>query len=458
MMLNNRNLAIAAALGLSLGLAPKAMAYHDGGVAYCDGCHTMHNSKNGAKVTKTGNQFQGNPYLLQGSDQSSTCLNCHANVAAGSYHVMTYPVPATGLPPVNFSPGGDFAYLQKSYPAVGHGSASIGERHGHNIIAADYGLVADATLTTSPGGSYTNTNLSCISCHDPHSNTRTYADGSLHHNVLGQKTQPILGSGSYVSSFTTAAATTAEAVGVYRLLGGAGYRPLSNTTDPAFVADPPIAVAPSTYNQSEAAGAQVRVAYGSGMSEWCANCHAAIHNDGTNTNAKLIHPAGSGAQLNTAMANIAGNPTTIENIYNAYKSSGDLSGTSATSYLSLVPYEEGLGVTQATLATHATNLASGSKAGPAGGTENVMCLTCHRAHASGFSSMTRWNNGAEMITAASAPGVPIWPGSDVTGNATAINYSDGKTQAEYSAAMYNRAPTEFTTYQRSLCNKCHAKD
>ena len=35
---------IAVAAIATFGFAPKAMAFHDGGVAYCDGCHTMHNS------------------------------------------------------------------------------------------------------------------------------------------------------------------------------------------------------------------------------------------------------------------------------------------------------------------------------------------------------------------------------------------------------------------------------
>src|SRR5512140_1120172 len=102
---------------LSLGLAANAYAFHDGGVAYCDGCHTMHNSSGNKAMAKKGasTQFQGLNFLLQGSDNSSTCLNCHAaaDTKPSSYHIMTYPAPAvsTGTAPVERTPGGDFAWL-----------------------------------------------------------------------------------------------------------------------------------------------------------------------------------------------------------------------------------------------------------------------------------------------------------------------------------------------------------
>ena len=95
---------MAAAL-LTIYLSDISYAFHDGGVANCDGCHTMHNSSGNKAVAKKGGstQFQGYNFLLQGSDDSSTCLNCHAaNDAVGSpksYHVMTYPAPALGIPP-----------------------------------------------------------------------------------------------------------------------------------------------------------------------------------------------------------------------------------------------------------------------------------------------------------------------------------------------------------------------
>ena len=114
----------------------------------------------------------------------------------------------------------------------------------------------------------------------------------------------------------------------------------------------------------------------------------------------------------------------------------------------MVPYEEGTGAI-ATLAGHADTTGA-QTGGPITGKENVMCLSCHRVHATGFNSMMRWNNDAEFITFGGA-----WPGIDIAGS---IDYSNGMNQVTYRAAMYDRPATNYAYSQRSLCNKCHAKD
>jgi len=416
------SLVIMAAALLTIGLGGMAYAFHDGGVANCESCHTMHNSIGDATVLKGGTQFQGVAYLLKNSDQSSTCINCHQGTGGKDVFTTGAPSSISGVGPTNYTPGGDFAWLTKSFSS----SDSTGSRFGHNVVAKDFLLVKDATLTKAPGGTYLASNLTCISCHDPHPKARIDNTYTIVYPKIGSSVPPIYKSGSYGDK-----PTGTEAVGVYRLLGGNGYVPKSVGT-PLFGSDPPVAVAPSTYNRMETS-TDTRVAYGSGMSEWCANCHGSIHANSASAN--FIHPASSnsGAQLGT----------TIAANYNAYKKSGDLTGVQATSYTSLVPFEEGLGLSSAnidTLKGHA-GAGTGSTAGPSG-TENVMCLTCHRAHASGFTNITRWRM-AEFITQASA--------YSLTGTMTSV---------EYRAAMYDRDPAggAFATYQRSLCNKCHVKD
>src|SRR5512137_2106016 len=61
-----------------------AYAFHSGGVAECEGCHSMHNSCEGTSNV-TGRTFsQGSgPYLLKASDQSGACLNCHQAADTG---------------------------------------------------------------------------------------------------------------------------------------------------------------------------------------------------------------------------------------------------------------------------------------------------------------------------------------------------------------------------------------
>jgi hypothetical protein len=62
---------------LSLLLAtPSAFAFHDGGVAECAGCHTMHNSQDGALVTDAG----GHAYLLKAANSTDACLELSRGV------------------------------------------------------------------------------------------------------------------------------------------------------------------------------------------------------------------------------------------------------------------------------------------------------------------------------------------------------------------------------------------
>ncbi len=446
---------LAAAAMLTLAASGSALAFHDGGAAYCEGCHTMHNSSGNQAMNKGKAVLTGVNYLLQGSDQSSTCLNCHGTTAAkaGGYHILTTDATAGGIVPANYTPGGDFAWVKESFSATASYGAPVsskGERHGHNINAADYGISADATLTYAPGGNYPAANLACSSCHDPHGKFRIVdAAGTVQRPVVAgtgyagatdvNKSLPINGSGSY-----GAAPTATEAVGVYRLLAGQGYLPDSVSGVAGiqpFAADPPTAVAPSTYNRKETT-TDTRVAYGTGMSEWCANCHTNIHNSAANYDAgtSFIHPASSDSKLGaTILAN-----------YNAYVKSADFSGTVATAYTSMVPFEEG-SKDRTALAAHA--VIDGSQTNGADANSNVMCLSCHRAHATGWDSMTRWNNKSEFLTIAGA-----YPGAGLTGEAGYGQYTMGKTQAEIQATFYDRPATNYATYQRSLCNKCHAKD
>ncbi len=412
--------ALAGAGLATLALSGSAMAFHDGGVARCEGCHSMHNSYgNAVHDTNLATQGTSGAYLLKGSDQSSACLNCHGSgTSTSSYHVATEGSVA-GSVPQQFTPGGDFSWTKVDCS----GDATRNSFRGHNIISADSGFVADsrAGMVTSPGGTYPNANFHCSSCHDPHGRYRVLADGTV--ATTGAS---VIASGSYTSS---PAPTATDAVGAYRILAGVGYSPksLANAgVSHAFVNDVPTAIAPSTYNTTAALGG-VRVAYGSGMSEWCANCHGGFH-DGSQATSGTInrHPSGNSDKLG---ATIAGN-------YNSYVKSGDMTGTQATSFLALVPFEAGLG--QNDRAALAALVAT--TAGP-DATANVMCLSCHRAHASGHDSMVRWNHKGTFLAQAGA-----------------YSSESGLEPLQRVASYQNKPASDFAQNQRSLCNKCHAKD
>jgi hypothetical protein len=267
--------------------------------------------------------------------------------------------------------------------------------------------------------------LACTSCHDQHGKLRRLSTGAF--AVTGA---PIIASGSYNNSADPAAG---QAVGAYRLLRGTGS-PASPASAGAVTFGTIFnAVVPSTYNKSDNT-APVKVAYGAGISDWCGTCHTDMV---SNTSAKHTHPT------NVAFS------SAIQANYNTYLGSGR---TGASGFDTLAPFQnDNLGAAAgdyATLRTLDNNVNQ-----QADGTSRVMCLSCHRAHASGFEFMGRWNNAGEFIAVDG-----VWPGTDSPSSiASQAKYAQGRTVAETTAA-YNGAQMHYSSYQRSLCNKCHAKD
>ena len=97
-----------------------------------------------------------------------------------------------------------------------------------------------------------------------------------------------------------------------------------------------------------------------------------------------------------------------------------------------------------------TNLTDGQYNYTTGPTSNdqVMCLTCHRAHATPFKDATRWDMAADFLVDSH----PAIAGTDSLGNPI---FDGGATQDDIDNMYYGYS---FTNDQRSLCNKCHVKD
>jgi hypothetical protein len=173
------------------------------------------------------------------------------------------------------------------------------------------------------------------------------------------------------------------------------------------------------------------VVYGKGVSKWCANCHEGfLNNEGTSH----AHPADTELGA-TAL------------VYNCYVKSGDLTGSRATAYSSLTPFQRGE-VTDPRQLSADLSATDGPNSG-----DRITCLTCHRAHASGWDASSRWNTKGTFLTVAGE-----YPGIDAVGKGSYGENSTGKLTAEYRMAMYNRSPAKFATFQRQLCDKCHARD
>lgn len=380
-----------AAVLLCLGFGVTAQAFHDGGVAHCDGCHTMHNSEDGKSIIEGGTAGVTGDSLTKGTDPSSTCLVCHEGTR--SYHILS---PTATI--VNQTPGGDFQWLKKTFTWMVRGNPVTrkGESFGHNVIAADFGLVQDSVLDKAPGGEFQSAWLACSSCHDPH-------------GKKVDKIGPIAESGSYGAQPT---ATTD--VGNFRLLADIGYMPGPGVQ---YNVRPPIARTGSGAQETDS----LHTDYGKGMSEWCATCHTKFLAGGKGEHK---HPASNTATL--GQANIALN-------YNAYVATGDLSNSSDQSFDQFVPFER--------QATNTADLNEKTTEGP-DSNSNVMCLSCHRAHVSAFPNAGRWDFETELL-------VDSHP-KDTDAGAAA-----GDELASYYGSTI---ATRYNPEQRSLCNKCHIQD
>lgn len=184
---------------------------------------------------------------------------------------------------------------------------------------------------------------------------------------------------------------------------------------------------------------QTGIAYGRGMSEWCANRHPAMLEQGyTSGMAGLRHPVGNDAKLTAA----------IVASYRAYVSSGVLTNTDpASAFSTLAPYELGT-------ADYAVIKAEAAGPhGPPSTANNVTCLSCHRSHASAFPSKLRYSQRNEFMTIGDAAGVAAYDPS-TTDNAINGGYSAAQQERVY----YGRSAAVFGPFARSYCNKCHAKD
>jgi hypothetical protein len=330
--------------GVCFILAGSAFAFHDAGVAACNGCHTMHNSEHGVLVDP--DSPNGNTNLLIDETPSDVCLSCHS--VSGSRGVFA----DDPLAPNTLNGGGDFVFLTEDFLQNNRGHILTGDNAGHNINAPSKGVGTDLTLLVAPGdltSPFPSASLGCSSCHNPHGNQN------------------------------------------FRLLYGVGQIQKNLFT---FEYPAPIA-------EKKGSGAEANdnhTAYKSGMSAWCGNCHGEFHANNT----KLIHKSGM------AMGGTA-------DVYNRYNgTTNPTSAVQATSYLAAVPFED-----PANTPTSTT--------GPSG-TSQVMCLSCHRAHASSGPFSGRWDFNETYLV------------------------EDGTVEGSYAI------PNPYDDNQRSLCNKCHNKD
>jgi predicted CXXCH cytochrome family protein len=292
-----------------LATAGEGAAFHEKGVANCNGCHVTHGGESsGALVGPSADRG-----MLIAESATDVCLVCHER-RSGSV-LGTDPL----VPPPETGPG-NFVFLTEDNLNDAPGGALrpiLGDAAGHNVVAPGHGLRADPRYALAPGGTYPSSKLGCTSCHDPHGNTN------------------------------------------FRMLYGAG--PVMGGVA-TFGRAAPDAEGPTVGTGPESA--RHHTAYRSGMSDWCGNCHG------------QYHQAGSGSAFRHPVDRILS--AEVVRRYAEYE--GDAhptAGVEAQAYLPAVPFED-----------RASTTISTSGPGPA---SRVMCLSCHRAHATSSPAAGRWD-------------------------------------------------------------------
>lgn len=356
-----------AVLGLALGAGP-ALAVVTGP---CSNCHTMHNSQNAQSMAWTYSgtskvaDTSANPQLL-----ITDCVGCHSATDGG-----TWKDSITGAPIV-------FNMAQPTYGASSDGGTTRqglaagnfywvtqNDTYGHNIFTDDVNLNIAPGDQSGCGSNSCHVNFDLAYTGAGHLNGRTGCKGC--HLVSGGAS-PSVTSWHHANSAT--ALVNSAAQGWYRFLGGhdAGDGHGVSGIENANWEQSPSSTVHNEYlgyvgvktSSSGFAG------QGNTMTAFCVGCHGNFHvQDTTSTGASpwLRHPSDSRL------------PSTGE-------------------FASYVTYNPTAPVARPTLTAVSSVVTPG--------TDMVMCLSCHRAHASPYYKMVRWDyRSTTLATALSGCGV-----------------------------------------------------
>jgi predicted CXXCH cytochrome family protein len=375
----------------------------------CTNCHTMHNSQNKAETATfgySGNSSTGTgpfPMLVKGD-----CMGCHGMGTANNIDPLTNAPQVfhqQGANGVDDLAGGNFAYI------TGLGSkTSAADANGHNII--DLGN-PDGALNGPPGAYLganhdtfvTDSNLTCAGargCHGvrdpskcsgaagspcPEFQNLNAMQGAHHNDVEGQ----IDG---------TAGRDATEDYNSYRFLFG--VYGLENPTSPwenvdasdhneYFGANTPPGYKSDCSNACHSGGLSTNSVSSKShtMSGLCGTCHGNFHGlDTGDFFAPILCEEGCEGIGTTTSSPFRRHPTDIE-----------LPNTDE--YASYNPNNPGAFSIEAPVARLSVPAVVGATVTP--GTDAVvMCLTCHKAHASQYPDMLRWDY-TKMTVGAGAP-------------------------------------------------------
>jgi hypothetical protein len=317
----------------------------------CVNCHTMHNSQGGAAVN-TANAGAPQDFLLvnKGTGTVTACWGCHAQTTA--LNILTN-IPQLRHTNATDLAGGNFAWITSTKTPLATGATT--SNAGHNV--SDTGI-AEATLTVIPGDEFSNPNilvpgtagttrLTCAGttgCHGDRAVAGVASMKGAHH-----------ANDAVLKFGTINDASQGTTVGnSYRFLKG-----VKGGEETNWQGVSPSATVHNEYRGTTGTGLESTISSpGSNtISGLCAECHGNYHGPGAgdldSPSPWLRHPT-------------------------------DIILPNTGEYASYTAYNLTAPVARQTI----PNAISGTVTP---GTDVIMCLSCHRAHASANFKMTRWN-------------------------------------------------------------------
>ena len=341
-------------LTLTIMIACAAMVATFCGTGYaavtgvCVNCHTMHNSQGGVEMATFGSETGANDALVRGS-----CLGCHGQAPGGTgttAHLINDIPQVLHKGDTNLA-GGNFTYIA----ATGGTTPTTGNTQtaGHNVYYA--AIMNETVLTTPPGDEHTtgitNTNFTCAGttgCHGDRGIAGDFASISgAHHGGVG--------------GLCDTADTVANS---YRFLKGVkGHENMDSTYKYQNY---------NTQYHNEYYGIVAATEAGSAtvpgnstISGLCAECHGNFHGVGNDIGDDIVAP-------------FTRHPT-------------DVVLPNKTEYSAYQLYSVEAPVARVNITTVNT---AGVNNVVSPGTDVVMCLSCHGAHATAYEDILRWNYSA----------------------------------------------------------------
>ncbi len=325
----------------------------------CSNCHTMHNSQNGATITGTPNKM-----LLR-----SDCVGCHASGISGNIN------PFTNAPQVSHSgstdlAGGNFAYISDS------------DANGHNLIEFSN---PDDTLNGPPGAflepghetAVTGSNMTCAGDNGCHGK-RVEGSGISGVNAL---------KGAHHKNVEGRINVADNHYNSYRFLWGVkGYedKDWQNSLSAVDHNEYFGTASPPSYSSGNCAnnchGADSITAPQNTISGFCATCHGNFHSLDN-----VVYGPGAGIGMSNSSP------------FQRHPNDTVLPGGSSE-YAVYTSYNVDVPVARGAVPFGSSPTVIPNDSGATGSI--IMCMSCHRAHASPYAKMLRWDYRNSILSVA----------------------------------------------------------